>query len=195
CDMGLYESVAPINVDDKIVGYIMIGQILTMSGKNVVKENIAKECDERDKLYEILNSMQIISADKLTASAYLMSICAEYLCAYKGISNKIIGRAKKIENYIKENMSEKISVETLANEFNLSRTTLHNMFKESFSHSVTEHIIYLRMEKAKELLKRGDELKSVCQSVGIEDKNYFCRVFKIKTGVTVKEYLFSCGKN
>lgn len=194
CDMGLFESVAPIAVDDKIVGYIMIGQILTTSGKNVVKENIQREFESFDELFEILNSMQAISADKLTASAYLMSICAEYLCAYKGISNKAIGRAKKIENYINENMSEKITVETLEKEFHVSRTTLHNLFKESFSHSVNEHIIYLRVEKAKELLRRGDEVSQVRKMVGIADRNYFSRIFKSKTGLTVNEYLFSCGQ-
>ncbi len=124
----------------------------------------------------------------------LFIICNQYLMEVVG--QVVSGRQKKVHsiiekanNYIYENYSSELSLEDVAREVNLSPYYFSRFYKEESGINFTEMLAYVRIEKAKELLKKEEySIKDVCYMVGYMEPNYFSKIFKKVTGVTASEY-------
>jgi two-component system response regulator YesN len=100
-----------------------------------------------------------------------------YFCVYRTIS-KTLALSGKIK-YIRNNLSQKITLQQLAKEVSYSPNYLDAMFKKSMGVSVINYIIFERINYAKRLIDEGIlSLKDISETVGISDYNYFCRLFK-----------------
>lgn len=107
----------------------------------------------------------------------------------KGIEargEKIAMEAKKM---IDNGFMKEISMEEMAGYFQISVNYFHKIFKQYNKVPCGEYIINVRVEKAKEYLKRPQlNVRETAAMVGYADSNYFARVFKKKTGLTPLEY-------
>jgi len=66
----------------------------------------------------------------------------------------------------------------------LSRTYFSLIFKTVTGMNLKDYLIRIRFNKAKELLGNVDlKIKQIAYETGFSDPNYFCRNFKIKTGL------------
>ncbi len=100
--------------------------------------------------------------------------------------NSIIERANR---YIEEHYAEEISLEDVAKEVNLSSYYFSRFYKEESGINFSDKLVNVRIEKAKELLKREElTVKDVCYMVGYMEPNYFSKIFKKVTGFTASEY-------
>jgi len=91
--------------------------------------------------------------------------------------------------YIQENFHHPISRESIAAHFNLSPSHLSRLFRQQGHMGLVEYISWVRLERAKFMLKKYHfRLEEVAQRCGYSDVNYFCRVFKKKTGLTPTQY-------
>ena len=124
-----------------------------------------------------------------------MAICAEYLCFSKTVSTKHTGQAEKMDQYITCHLHEPLTVQMLANLWGMSRTSLHLLFKESFGKSITEYINYKKIEKAKELIQQNIPTQEILFQINIADANYFSRLFKKYTGLSLRAYKQTLPKN
>lgn len=98
-------------------------------------------------------------------------------------------------NYIKYHYMEKISLDDVADEMNISKHYLSSIFKKETGENMSLYINKLRIEKAKQLLLESDiKIKEVFEKVGYSDQQYFSKVFKKITGKTVVEYKEGMGK-
>lgn len=93
-----------------------------------------------------------------------------------------------IKEYIKQNITEKLTVDHLAKEIHMSTTTFFRYFKREFGITPVDYIIRERLKQAKDLLRQGKSIKETCYASGFTDVSYFARVFKKKEGVTPSEY-------
>jgi YesN/AraC family two-component response regulator len=85
----------------------------------------------------------------------------------------------KTIKYIRNNLSQKITLQQLAKEVSYSPNYLDAIFKKSMGVSVINYIIFERINYAKRLIDEGIlSLKDISETVGISDYNYFCRLFK-----------------
>lgn len=92
-------------------------------------------------------------------------------------------------NYIENNYQQKISLEDVANNLNLSKHYLCNIFKKEVGKTMSLYINNLRIEQAKKmLLKPDNKIKEIFEKVGFSNQQYFSKVFKKITGMTVMEY-------
>lgn len=91
--------------------------------------------------------------------------------------------------YIKEHLSEKVSLEQVANEVHLSKSYLCRILKEELGCTFTEYTNRLRVEKSKLYLHCGDmSLSEIACAVGFDDQSYFTRVFRRQVGVPPGKY-------
>lgn len=91
--------------------------------------------------------------------------------------------------YIQEHLTEKISIETLARQACMSKSTFFQVFKDTFCISPLEYIIRKRMEHAKKIMADSTlTITEVCYQSGFNNLNYFIRLFKRLEGVTPKMY-------
>lgn len=98
-------------------------------------------------------------------------------------------RRHYIINYIREHLTERITVETLTRKAYLSRNLFFKWFKEQFGLSPVDYINKERIKLAKILLKdRTQKLANISAQCGFTDTNYFVRLFKKAEGVTPGRY-------
>lgn len=104
--------------------------------------------------------------------------------------NKIQGhRLTPAIRYINEHLTEKIKIDTLAEESCMSRSAFFQTFKQELGISPTDYIIRERMEMAKRLMTDESlSINDICYRSGFNNPNYFIRLFKRLEGFTPNTY-------
>ena len=99
------------------------------------------------------------------------------------------------QEFIEENFSEKITVEQLTGQFNITRRTFERRFKKATRNTVAEYIQRVKIEAAKKLLESGRKTVSdIMYEVGYVDIQTFRDVFKKITGMTPVDYMNKYNK-
>lgn len=100
----------------------------------------------------------------------------------------------KVIKIITDNISdESFSVESMADVFCMSRSSLLRKIKTLFNLSPIELIRLIRLKKAAELIQEGKyRIGDVCFMVGINSSSYFCKLFFRQFGVTPKGFEKQC---
>lgn len=96
---------------------------------------------------------------------------------------------RKAINYINLNLSKELSVQSLANLFYVSPTYLSRLFKKEVNASIIEYINKQKVRRSTFLLKDTDlPIHHISHIVGIDDLNYFSRLFKKYMNKTPSQY-------
>ena len=93
-----------------------------------------------------------------------------------------------VVNYIKEHMTEPISLDSLSHALSLSKYYLCHTFKEETGTTIFNYLLLLRISKAKSLLSAGKNVSETCYLSGFTNYNNFITTFKKITGYTPKKY-------
>lgn len=96
---------------------------------------------------------------------------------------------KRINSYISKNLSEPLSLEILAEHYQIHPKYLSKVYKETTGQNITAYILGKRLEKSIDLLKETDwSIERIAAEVGFSSSGYFIRCFRTKSGVTPKAY-------
>ena len=107
-------------------------------------------------------------------------------------------RASRALAYISEHVFEpRLMTDDIAAAMGCSRRLADLIFRKELGHSMREHILDLRYEKACELLKDGTTaLSDIPLLCGYDSRNFFMRMFKRKSGMTMRDWKrTSCCSN
>ncbi|SDJ22196.1 AraC family transcriptional regulator [Chryseobacterium jejuense] len=116
----------------------------------------------------------------------LMQTQARSMVERNIVKNK--SRIGFVVDYIKRNLHQKLSIESIAKLAYVSKSNFFKMFKDELGTSPNDFILQERISKAKELLATQNSIKETAYQTGFSDTNYFTRVFKQLEGVTPKSY-------
>lgn len=188
CHLGLFESVYPITVEKNIVGFLMIGQFIEESDREKIELDFQKNYGDINNISYYLTEVPSFNETHVSSIASIMSVCAEFLCFSKTISQKHVGLCARIERYIENNLHTCLSVEDIANQFDISKTSVYLTLKNGVGMSVTEYVNYKKIERAKTLLKQGFSTNEILELLAFSDANYFSRVFRKFTGYSIRDY-------
>jgi len=145
--------------------------------------------------YKMKDYAKYGNAKELFLTACLYELFSELLTNNKISDNdKTPDYVAATEDYIKSTYMCDITVQMLADNIALNREYLSRKFKEKTGMTVQEYIIYVRMENAKKLLKKGLSVFQVSGMVGYQDPFNFSKTFKKKYGVSPKQYTKAQGK-
>lgn len=96
---------------------------------------------------------------------------------------------QNIKKYLDEHYLEKITLEQLSSKFYINKFYLTRIFKEQFGISITNYLLQLRITHAKMLLRFTDmPIDKISHECGMNDANYFSRVFKKVEGITPGQF-------
>jgi two-component system response regulator YesN len=95
----------------------------------------------------------------------------------------------KILEYMNMNYMDNITLDEVAKIAGFSSYYLSKIFKNEFKVNYSQYLTNIRIQKAKELLRKGElSVKQISYMIGYSEPNYFARVFKKETGLSASEY-------
>lgn len=155
--------------------------------------------DRLEEYKEILDS--VFSTASSTIYAKDMKICEKLTALLallmeeiqnpelKGIRFSNRRDLHEVREYLGQHFSEKISLEHLSDQFFINKFYLTRLFKEQFGVSVNSYLLQARITHAKQLLRFTNlSIEEIGQKCGMNDANYFSRMFKKTEGITPGEY-------
>ncbi|MFA5263942.1 MAG: helix-turn-helix transcriptional regulator [Opitutaceae bacterium] len=91
--------------------------------------------------------------------------------------------------YVQENFQSPLTRESIATHFRVSPNHVSRLFKREGMIAFNEYITYVRIDRAKYLLKHyRQSIDEVAVACGFSEASYFCRVFRRMTKMTPTEY-------
>lgn len=110
--------------------------------------------------------------------------------AHSGWSHAIRdGQVGQVVSMMHENCSRPWTLEELAEEAGLSRTTLAERFRDAMGDTPLHYLRTLRMQRAMRLLSESERnLESIASEVGYQDAFSFSKVFKRTVGVSPRDF-------
>lgn len=186
CHVGLIEAVTPIRIGDIIVGYMMLGQVLSKADRETAANEIidyaSRYIGKDAGIY--FSELVCKSDEEIKAAAKIMESCVCDLLMNHVITEGNGKTAFEITRYIEEHLPEDLSVNALCEKFRISRNTLYRIADTYLGIPVAHYIKKKRIEKAEELIKNGIPVTRVAEQMGFCDYGYFGKVFKKLTGKT-----------
>lgn len=100
----------------------------------------------------------------------------------------------RVMDYMENHLSEKLTLELMAAEFDVSKSTLTQMFRKKLDVSFYAYLTQRRLTAAKGLIARGIPLEQVGKQVGFKEHSAFYRAFKQEFGISPREYRMGCTR-
>lgn len=100
-----------------------------------------------------------------------------------------VNSIKAIKEYLITHLSEKITLDQLSVQFEISLTTMKSIFKEIYGDSIYSFVKNYKMQKAAELLNNTNEdINVIAGSLGYDNASKFSEAFKKVIGVNPSVY-------
>ena len=91
--------------------------------------------------------------------------------------------------YIDDHIYEKISVSTLCEQFCISTSMLHSLFRKNMNNTAKNYINELKLNKSKELIRNSTHtLSEISEMLGFSSIHYFSKKFKLYFNISPTEY-------
>lgn len=182
------ETVTPITFENQVIGYIIFGQYRVGDKQDEVLSYAEKNGLDSETLLRYYKDLTVLDQKQITAVCNILKNCTLGFYLSDAVSVSPDGVVDKIEKFIDENLTEKLTAEVLCSQFLLNKKQLYAIFKERFDLSVKDFITTKRINKAKHLLKNGYSVSAVAERCGFSDYNNFIQRFKKEVGTTPLKY-------
>ena len=200
CQAGLSDTVVPVRLGDRLIGFLQTGQIFRKPPTQQQFERTAQllvkwgvEIDRR-ALRQAYFATRVVPAKQLEAVIKLLSIFAQHLSV---LSNQILVRQENAEPpvimrakaFIAEHQTESLSLGQVAKSVNCSPFYFCKLFKKATGLNFTAYICRIRIERAKNLLLNPNlRVSEIAFEVGFQSLTHFNRVFKDTVGQSPTNY-------
>ena len=178
---------------------------------NKIRELMSYKTDEVDKV-----AQQIVENEK-AENIFINSInesivfqIISLFCYYYDSKTKDYAKEKKAQittafeyenlviraiEYMRRNLSAKITIEMIAENFHISIATLGRYFKAVVNQTPMQYLQMMRVEKAKQLLSTtNDTIVNISLDCGFFDSSHFEKFFMKREGITPSLYRERYGK-
>ena len=196
-EVAYYEADGVLPWSYAWIGFFTHGSKL-MEEIGLTPQNPLFRFEKTEEVLAVFDQMSAIDATKaegqlrLTGHLYML-LSLLHPEAHTAAPAKSLGMGEDyVENavrHIRENYGMRLSVSEIAASLGIHRSYLAALFKEHTGMSPREYILWVRVNKAYELLTSSHlSIISIAHSVGYEDPLLFSRIFKKYAGVSPKEY-------
>lgn len=150
------------------------------NGEELLKDLISRYVENDSTI-----DNDIAASSKLTQ---LLTSCIQSLSAQEEAS-KIPEIVQQIRSYLLDNYTQSIQLDSLSQQFSVSKYHLQRIFKKYVGQSPLEFLTAVRLTHAKELLRTTDlPISEIAYRVGIENTSYFISKFRSEEEITPNKY-------
>lgn len=187
---GLFTEAVARSVPPELVRQLCV-QMLVRSLRFVSEKesDLKRVFDPIPNVYEDIHSFQS-AAEMKTYTEQLLAAVIRHLAGKRSAGkapNKVV--AKAIEAINDQYGRHDMSLNALADQFQLSVPYVSKLFKDHTDMNFMDYLIRVRMEKAKALLEDFEKkIADVAEEVGYTNAHSFIRIFKKYTGKTPGDY-------
>jgi AraC-like DNA-binding protein/ligand-binding sensor protein len=207
CGAGLCETMVPVKVGERLIGYLQTGQVFHRAPTESQFERTAKLMAERgvdatrEEMHKAYFATNTMPARQHESVVKLLTIFAQHLSI---LSNQILVRQEnaeppvitKAKKYIQEHQTEDISLSDVAKAVNTSTFYFCKMFRKVAGINFTDYLARLRIERAKNLLLNPNlRISEIAFEVGFQSLTHFNRVFKRVLGESPTVYRVKLSGN
>lgn len=202
CHLGLCEAMLPLYADDPglPVAYLVLGQFLESAPGEEQWQKMRGALSwyggSMSELQKGFFALRCYSRETLQAYAEVMEALAAYIRLKGMILPTGESDLRRLELYLNEHYTEKLSLAVLCERLGIGRTRLCRLARElSGGHTLSWLVAQRRVEAAKTLLLQTSmPISEVAGAVGISDYNYFSRLFRKTVGLTPRAFRLNQGK-
>ena len=189
CHAGLIDIGIPIQYNNEILGYLILGQIRRWESFHDIL-NMAKMLDiPSQELTELYKNLPIFDNDSINSLIHVATMLAEHILLSRLMKPKKLSNLENAVSYIDKNLFENLSISKISEATHISKSLLYRLFDEHFGMTVSEYINKKRVREACELLSHTDlTIERIAYSCGFSGVAYFSRTFKKKIGVSPIKY-------
>jgi AraC-like DNA-binding protein/ligand-binding sensor protein len=200
CFTGLCESAVPVQVGEKIIGFLQTGQVALRKPTAAQFRKITNQLldwgvtvDLR-KLEDAYYHSRCLPPQQYAAMVKLLETFAKHLSL---MANQIVVQEEETESplthraraYILANHADPINLAKVAQAMHVSTFYFCKLFKKSTGVTFTEYLSRVRVEKAKNLLLNPHlRVSEIAYDVGFQSLTHFNRVFRQVVGQSPTEY-------
>ncbi|WP_285015772.1 AraC family transcriptional regulator, partial [Lactococcus garvieae] len=132
---------------------------------------------------EFINSLQ-------DCIAYFKESCLQFMkLIYISKSEQQNKLVKDIKEYITMHLNQRVTIDQLAEYFNMSTSHISSEFKKCTKMTIHVYILNIKLEEVKKLLVGTNlDICSIAQRLGFADQSHLNRTFKRKENITPKQY-------
>lgn len=138
--------------------------------------------DSYDKMLASLSLIRILSQSKdftILSTSTFTNTCA----------TSDSRRISKVQNYIMENLSNKIHLHDLSSLIGMTESSFSRFFKLHTGYSVSDFIINMRLGIAtRKLVDTKMTISEICYECGFNNVSHFCRCFRLKKSCSPTEF-------
>ncbi len=200
CYLGLSDTVVPVRLGEKIIGFLQTGQVFCRKPSEAQFEKVSRLLDEwklpfdKTDFRDAYFGSRVMAPKQYDSMVKLLGIFGQHLSI---LSNQItlqqenseppvITRAKR---FIEEHHGEDLSLGQVAKAVNTSTFYFCKIFKKATGLNFTDYVSRLRIEKAKNLLLNPNlRVSEIAFEVGFQSLTHFNRVFRRVVGQSPTDY-------
>ena len=190
CHAGISETILPIHVGGMPVAFLVFGQLLSNASYEEqwteTEKTLSWYQGDLDELKAAFFQFRRYSGEELAAYTDILEALSSFIQIKEMIHTSDLTDTQKLEQYLDNHFTEKLSLERISSDLGIGRTKLCLLAKKlSGGDSLSPLIAQRRVTAAKKLLLQSSEsISSIAEAVGISDYNYFTKVFRSVTGMT-----------
>ncbi len=112
------------------------------------------------------------------------------------LSKKELNKLTNLGDYIRNNISERLTIDTISSHLMMSPKKLQSGIKFLYGYSVNQYISNYKLEEARELIHTTEvSISEICYLTGYSSRSYFSRIFYNRFGVLPSNYKKSFNEN
>ncbi len=180
----------PIEIPARKLDLVLIERLCEINPTMKLPESDPNSYDNNSTLIKnIIKNQERSFCDKVESRGIIYLLISKFLKDARPKIEINDNRIQKTLHYIRKNIYNTISINSLAEISCLSKDHFIRLFKVEMNITPLQYITQKKIEKAQLILITDNmSIKSIAYLLGFEDNTYFCRTFKKITGITPQQY-------
>lgn len=189
CHAGLIDAAAPILYNDVIIGYIIFGEMKASADFSAIKDYLLSLGLDASKMKEYYEEIPFFDSDRIQSVSNIIVLLTKYLLLENMLRPAFDDKIQRAVNYINENLSEKLTIQNISKNVNLSKSALYKRFHNTFNCTLSEYINMKRIDMSCDFLIKTDlSIEAIAQKTGFSSASYYTKTFKRLKNMTPLKY-------